>query len=242
MTFSPDEAPSAAVDRLDTLDAVVHDAESGRLDPAEIRLVELVHDWIVALDNDGWNNLDMAGTFFLIAARLILLKVRLLLPSPPVEEEISVLPDVEEMRLVFGMGERLGALEEWEDRFELCGIETALAKADTTWKDTELLPSLLLAAGSLFLRAELERPHLITGESISPDEAIARVLKFLSCQQMVVEDLLERATTLLEMLSYFLAVLEMIRRGSCAIREKHGSVWLRLVNAEKTQHKENSGA
>ena len=219
MTHLADDTTEAVLERLDALDDVVNDAERGRLEPGEIRLVEIVHDWILSLDKEGWSNLDLAGAFFLIAARLILLKVRLLLPSPPVEEEPSVRPDIEEMRLIFSIGEQLGALEERESQFELCGIETALSKADMRWKDEELLPSLLLAAGALFLRAELQQPHILTGESISPDEAITRVRRLLSRKEMVVEDLLGHASTLLEMLSYFLALLEMVRSGACTIRE-----------------------
>jgi chromatin segregation and condensation protein Rec8/ScpA/Scc1 (kleisin family) len=138
------------------------------------------------------------------------------------------------------MGEKLGVLDEWESRFELCGVEAAMPKLDTNWKDVELLPSLLVAAGSLFLRAEMQRPHILTGESIPPEEAIARVGAFLSSKQMVVEELLEQATTLLEMLSYFLAVLEMIRRGVCTVKDRRGSLWLKLVTAERIAEKEKS--
>jgi segregation and condensation protein A len=241
VTHASEEVADVTLERLDALDAVVHEAESGRLEPAEIRLVEVIQEWIAVLDKDRWTNLDIAGAFFLIAARLILLKVRLLLPSPPVEEDATVLPDLEEMRLVYGMGERLGVLEEWEDRFELCGIAADLSKRDTTWKDAELLPSLLMAAGALFLRAEMQRPHMLTGESISPEEAIRRVVGFLTHKQRVVEDLLEQAATLLEMLSYFLAVLELIRRGTCGLRERRGSLWVRLLEPEIAQEKENPG-
>lgn len=209
--------------RLGDLSTLVGEVERGSHQPDQIPLIDLVHGWISTLDSEGWNDLDLAGFFFALASRLVVLKLRLMLPCPVDEEPWAAAPA--DPAVIGSLGQRLAMLEAQQQAFALCTLEhdpstrRVLAEADS-------LAALLRAAGEIIRSLSAESLQPVMGEFMSPDEARAQVSTLLSRGPRSLSDLLGSAHGLLELLSYFLALLEIIRLGWCRIRIEPDAVWL----------------
>ncbi len=222
---------------LSELDSLIQEVERGKLEPSDISLAGVMQTWIGYLGSSEWSNLDLAGVFFALAARLVVLKIRMLLPSPHIEDEEPYVEfDPAQLQLIAEMGHKLGEFEDAESRFGLCGIEDDSSAMEETWSDLDFLPALLRTAGRLFLAMEPRAGRTILRESITPEEAIARVMTILSGGRRGLEEVLYRANSTMEMLSHFLALLEIIRLGWCIVGGDDSEVWLELAEREMPVH------
>ncbi|MBN1425128.1 hypothetical protein JXA88_11280 [Candidatus Fermentibacteria bacterium] len=209
--------------RLGDLTALVGEAERGSRQPHEILLIDVVHGWICTLDSEGWGDLDVAGFFFALASRLVVLKLRLLLPSLDDEGPLMTVPV--DPGIIGGLGDRLAMLEARQQDFALCTLEhdpstrRVLAEADS-------LSALLKAAGEIIRSLTATGLQPVVGEFMSPEEARARVSALLARGSCSLADLLGSAHGLLELLSYFLALLEIVRLGWYRIRVESHTVWI----------------
>jgi len=224
---------------LNDLDSLIQEIERGKLEPSEISLAGVIQTWIGYLDSSEWSNLDLAGVFFALAARLVLLKIRMMLPDPPIEDEQPFVEfDPAQLQLISDTGHKLGAFENAESRFGLCGVEGDSSATEVMWSDFDSLPALLRTAGRLFLAMEPRASHTILRASITPEEAIARVMTTLSSGRRGLEEVLYETNNTMEMLSYFLALLEIIRLGWCVVGGDDNEVWLELAEREMPVHGE----
>jgi len=203
---------------------MVNEVECGALDPLEVSLIEVVQHWVTALEAEEWADLDVAGFFFMLASRLIVLKLRLLLPTPLDDEPLAVLPH--EPRLIGQLGERLAALEEQQQYLALCTLEHDGPARRKVLDDANSLAALLRAAGDIIHALQKAGHHAVLGEFMSAEEARARVTALVARGPQTLHALLGAACSILEALSYFLALLEIIRLGWCAIRVEDDVVWI----------------
>lgn len=213
-----------AASPLDDLGVLVNDVERGLRDPTEVRLIDVVHEWVGAFSANAWCDLDAAGLFFSLASRLLILKLRVLLPCP-VEDEPLLLPAVDPA-LIGRLGERLALLEERQHSHALCTLEPESAPRHRLIADADSLAALLQAAGEILQSLSSAPPHEVVGEFLAAEEARARVSALLSRGSQRIHALLAAAESLLEAISYFLALLEIIRLGWCTIRVEGSEVWL----------------
>ncbi len=219
------------------LDVLVKLVVSQEVDIWEVSLTRLVDDFVAvmaAVDvgraaSDGRIDIDVASEFALLAATLIELKSRRLLPAPPVEldleEELAAygLRDAALARLVegrtFGAAARL-LRERWD--------AAALQWPRTAGPPERFLvfaPDLLAGASRDDLAAAMERSlaprpvqrvdvsHL-RAAGITVDEAAARIVEQLASAgpatfRELTCDIAERIVVVV----YFLAVLELFGSG-----------------------------
>ncbi len=221
---------------VETLGSLVKDAERGKLEPHEISLRHVILSWISSLEREDWENLDLASVFFSLASRLVQLKLRMLLPVlEDEEEEESIGLDLLELQATYLLGERLGELEAQEERFGLCRIAGPDEADAQEWYECVPLTALLAAAGELLVALEEMETLSFAGVVITHEEARSRVMVYLSgAGQRSLLKLLKNAETRLELVSYFLAVLELVRLGWCTMRARQGRISLRLTEGQTT--------
>jgi len=128
------------------------------------------------------------------------------------------------------MGQRLAELEENESRFAFCAVSREDNGNETVWEGTHSLAALIAAAGELLLAMESRESLLLPGAPMSPREARSRVIAYIAGHQRSLMKVLNSAESRLELVGYFLAVLELVRLGLCQMRIRRGRVSLKLVN------------
>ncbi len=89
-----------------TLGELAHALRSGRVTPAQVDLFKLVKEYLAYYHHLSERSLDLATETLPMLARIVELKVRLLLPRPPKEEDEEELEEVLEAVML---------LEEFED-------------------------------------------------------------------------------------------------------------------------------
>ncbi|MCU0610690.1 MAG: hypothetical protein MUE60_02745 [Candidatus Eisenbacteria bacterium] len=215
--------------RLGDLTSLVNEVERGTLEPHEIRLVEVVHGWVSTLESEEWTDLDVAGFFFTLSSRLLVLKLRLLLPTLLDEEPLITI--ARDPSLLGGLGEQLALLEERQRDLAFCTLEPDGPIRRRVLGDVDSLTALLKAAGEIIRTLQKTGFHSVTGEFMAAEEARARVSALLARGPQSLEQILGAAVGLYEALSYFLALLEVIRLGWCTIRVDGDMVWLEPLAA-----------
>jgi len=210
--------------RLGDLTALVNDVECGTLDPLEVRVIDVVQHWVSTLEAEEWGDLDVAGFFFMLASRLLVLKLRLLLPAPLDDEPFTIAPH--DLQILGRLGEQLAVLEERQQYLALCALEHDGPARHKVLGDADSLAALLRAAGDIIHALQKAGSHAVMGEFMSAEEARARVSALVARGPQTLHELLSAACGILEVLSYFLALLEIIRLGWCAIRVEDDVVWI----------------
>jgi segregation and condensation protein A len=101
-TVDASVAPTPLTVRLEgfegPLDLLLHLARSNEIDLARLPIRQVTDRYLAYLESVEFRDLDDAGGFLVLAATLIYLKSKLLLPTPEVEEEVLD-PEGEALRL-----------------------------------------------------------------------------------------------------------------------------------------------
>jgi segregation and condensation protein A len=217
---------------IDELGILVHDVERGKIEPTEFQLKDLILTWISAFEEDGWSDLDVVSVFVQLATRLLQLKLRMMLPIEEDDEDVEDMLQLDpaEIEMIQIMSRRLAEMEENESRFTFCAISREDETNETVWEGSHSLAALIAAAGELLLAMESREPLLLPGAPMSPKEARSHVIAYIAGHQRSLMKVLNSAESRLELVSYFLAVLELVRSGLCQMSIRRGRVSLRLVN------------
>lgn len=99
------------------LDLLLHLIRKNEMDICDIPIAEITQQYIAVIDTMKQLNLDIAGEFLVMAATLLQIKSRMLLPQPeeeiPEEEEID--PRAELVRRLLEYQKYKGAAEEFDE-------------------------------------------------------------------------------------------------------------------------------
>ena len=203
------------------LDLLLHLIRSHEIAVAEVRLSELTASYLDYLNWMESINLDVAGEFLDIAATLILIKSRELLPKPPPEEVLAE-EDPEELlrqRLLeyqsfkecaFALGDRdvLG-----RDVFARPEPATDSGSADPQeeWEEVSVF-NLMEAFQRAMERRPRITPHLIEPETLRLEDRIGQLVEqFRRQPRWLFEELLDLSQPKGWGILTFLGVLEMVR-------------------------------
>ncbi|HUT21497.1 MAG TPA: segregation/condensation protein A [Anaerolineae bacterium] len=229
------ERSSAYQVRLDVfsgpLDLLLHLIEQEQLDITAISLAKVTDQYLAYLEVVQERRADDLVEFVAIAARLLLIKSRALLPQPPVEdegEEEDVGEDlVRRLREYRRIKQVASALRERDE----AGLHMYLRTVPTS-RVLNLDPRLDLGDTSLgdmiealrvLLQEETEaqdefavEPYEVTiGQRI---DHIQRLLR--QHDQLEFQDLLRESASRLELIITLLAVLELIRSGDISVTQQ----------------------
>jgi segregation and condensation protein A len=205
------------------LDLLVHLIKKHQVNVYDIPIALITEQYLEYLDLMQELNLDVASEFLVMAATLIHIKSRTLLPRPdPSQEDLEPEEDPRD-----ALVRRLLEHQKFKAAAELLHDRETLRGAQWTRPDSrveaiagdEYEPELevdlfsLLSAFRLVLERARERPPLaLPPEQVSIETRIEQLLERLSeTQACGFEDLFDDVATRADMIVTFLALLEMIR-------------------------------
>jgi len=220
------------------LDLLVHLIKKNRMDVYDIQISVITKQYLTYLDLLQELNLDVASEFLVMAATLIHIKSKMLLPrtetSDPDEEE-----DPRDVLV-----RRLLEHERFKAAAELLHEKEALRSAQWGRPDSRLeamagdgyepefevdLFGLLSAFKQVLERARERPPVALPAEQVSIESRIDQLLERLSeTEACGFEDLFDDIASRGEMIVTFLAVLEMIRLQLIRVFQSGGAGAIRI--------------
>jgi segregation and condensation protein A len=218
------------------LDLLLHLIKKEEIDIYDIPIAHITHQYLTYVEMMQMLDLDVAGEFLVMAATLMRIKARMLLPASPFEEEEEEQDPRQELvrRLLEykRFKEAAENLREREDQmrrvFERGFSELALEDGDAEIQEATLFD--LLDA----LRAALSRVVETPTHEIEPDglnvvlriEEVAVLLKAKG--KLRFSELIGTCTTRLEIIGTFISILELMRMGRAGAvqRAVFGEIWI----------------
>lgn len=193
------------------------------IDIFDIPIVKITDQYLRFLELLREENLDVVGDFLVMAATLIQIKSKMMLPDDVSEEDEEVDEDprlelVEkllEYRKYRDVARRLQTLEElranWFDRKTKPAIEP---DADADGYIEVSLYDLTQAVRGVMRYLVEGAPHTVEGERFSVDEKIAFIQETLQEKgSLAWTDLFKECRSKIEIVCCFLAILELCRMG-----------------------------
>jgi segregation and condensation protein A len=216
--YIPPEALEVFLESFEgPLDLLLYLIRKQNINVLDIPMAELTRQYLGYVEMMRRTQLELAAEYLLMAAVLIEIKSRLLLPAPPTApgEEVED-PRAELVRRLLEY-ERMRAAAKELDELPLAERDFALVRV---WFDRvasaqlpEVCPDDLKAAwAGLVARARANRHHLVTREQLSVRSQMIRLLKLLVPGRFVeFTALFEPNVDVPRLVVTFLAILEMAR-------------------------------
>ena len=205
------------------LDLLLHLIRKREVSIAEVRLAELTSSYLTYLRWMEAVDLDVAGEFLEIAATLILIKSRALLPKPPVEEEEEEGEDPEELlkrrleeyQLYKRAAFELGSLDLLgRDVFGRPELEDLLADEEEPEPEFEEVSAIALveALQRVLDRRPKVQAHVVESEQLRIEDRIAALIEvFRQRERCLFEELFQEQGSRRWILLTFMAILEMAK-------------------------------
>jgi segregation and condensation protein A len=214
------------------------------IDIFDIPIVKITEQYLRFLEMMREEDLEVVGDFLVMAATLVQIKSRMMLPDDLGEEEEEVEEDprlelVEkllEYRKYRDVGQRLHMLE--EIRSSWFSRQTKPQSDADTDEDGYIEVSLydLTQAVKGVLRYLVEGlPHTVEGERHSVDEKIAHIQEALQEKGSVSWlDVFKECRSKMEIVCCFLAILELCRMGHVRAHQHHAFGDIRLFSVAES--------
>ena len=224
--FIPPDALRVILEAFEgPLDLLLYLIRKHNLDVLDIPMAQLTAQYMGYVEMMRAHQLELAAEYLLMAALLIEIKSRMLLPRPaqPMQDEPD--PRAELVRRLLEY-ERMKAAARRLDGLPQRGRDFSVACVFLDKVAVERLPEvnaedLRLAWLALVSRAKANRHHRVTREQLSVRERMSAVLRRLqSAGFMRFEDLFEPARGIAELVVTFLAILELGREALVEITQQ----------------------
>lgn len=213
------------------LDLLLFFIKRDELDIMDIPIARIVKEYQEYLVTLQGLNVSVSGEFIVMAATLMRIKVRMLLPQliDESEEEFEdprtkLVRRLLEYQQFKEAAENLSALAREHD---LCHSRMISAEVETVGEE----PSFYLEEVSLYKLVQTfktlldqmpqELPYEVEREEIHIQEQISFLLaKFVDRSQLLFSEILPSLNTRHKIITTFLAILEMIRQGQIRVKQK----------------------
>jgi segregation and condensation protein A len=230
------------------LDLLLQLCNRHQIDVTAVRLSDLVAEYLFHLEQMRRLDLEVTSEFVLVAATLIELKARRLLPGPDdvdLDDELALLEERDRLlsRLLACvtfkdvaavLGSRLEEGSRWHPRIPAPGDLPPPSALDVTVPVNA--PGLAVIASSVLATAdeELSIDHLDLGLPSVADAIDDLRARLAPIAESGFDDLVAHCTRPVEVIAYFLAMLELARWGIVAIEQPDWltEIRLRSVGAE----------
>lgn len=225
------------------LDLLLHLIKKNEVDIYDIPIAVIMEQYIEYLELMKELDLQVVGEYLVIAAELSLIKSKMLLPKPVIEED-EVDPRAELVRRLIEYQRYRDAANELIGR-EILGRDVFKREFDMTLYETEteieLVPVDLWSLIETFRDFYQKRSHLWAEqivyevESLTVEDKITEVLGKLKIRLLIkFEDFLEECKTKIELVITFLAILELARMENVGVvQEAPGSPILISYSGER---------
>ena len=222
------------------LDLLLYLIRKHNLDVLDIPMAQLTKQYMVYIEAMQQNRLELAAEYLLMAAVLIEIKSRMLLPRPPKvsEEDSNEDPRAELMRRLLEYEQmklaafKLNELPQAGRDFELVQVlieRTVIERLPNV--SVEDLQSAWLA---LLTRARVNAHHKVRREELSVREQMTKVLRQLRTTEYVpFESLFEMEASIPMLVVTFIAILELAKETLVEITqtESLGNIYVRTSRA-----------
>lgn len=228
------------------LDLLLHLIKTNEMDIYDISMVKITEQYLGIIEQMKQLDLDIAGEFLLMAATLIHIKSRLLLPlSDEVDEDEGEDPRAELVRRLLEYQRYKDVAESFSqmpllnrDIFASHFVSTEFVDVDAEEEHVVGVYQLAEAFHRLLNNAPVETFHEVVREQLSVADHVQIVLERLSVdQRLAFKDIFPQRPTRLEMVVTFLATLELVKMRMVKIEQANefGEIWLSLAVAENDQ-------
>jgi len=240
--YIPPEALEVFLETFEgPLDLLLYLIRKQNFNVLDIPMAEVTRQYLSYIEQIRQHNLELAAEYLLMAAMLIEIKSRMLLPSKPLDPEAE--PDDPRAELVRRLleYERIKLAARRLDELPHLGRDFFAAEAVANLSTEERLPEVhaddLRAAWlEILRRAKLNAHHHITRETLSVRDHMTRILRrlqdhrFLEFHQLFDEPLQAGAGPAVVVV-HFIAMLELAREALLEITqaEPYAPIYLRLA-------------
>ena len=226
--FIPPDALSVFLEAFEgPLDLLLYLIRKHSLDIIDIPMAELTRQYMVYVEAMETSQLELAGEYLLMAALLIEIKSRMLLPRPPRENEAEPLDPRAELvrRLMEYEAIKLAAqrLEELPQVGAEIHVVAAYYESLSAIKPIDVsLDELVDAFRNVLKRAKLVTHHKVGKQELSVREHMSHILRRLKADGMVeFSHLFELITEgIPKLVVHFLAILELAKEGLIRITQQ----------------------
>ena len=212
------------------LDLLLHLIEKAEVNIEDIFVSEITSQYLAYMDDLSELDMDRASSFLTVAAQLLLIKSRSLLPRPPVEDEEEEDPKEALLRQLREYKAFKSASEELNERFEEAKKAIARLPEDVILPPQKFelrnvsVDSLYSAFLDILNREAAEEEKVDKTQSVRPDSFTVRdrVLHLrakLKDGRVRFSDLFSDASTRMEKIVTFMALLEMLAHGEVHITQ-----------------------
>jgi segregation and condensation protein A len=225
------------------LDLLLHLIQQDEIEISDIPIAKITKQYLETLELMRELDLEVAGEFLVMAATLMRIKARMLLPPIiALEEEEdpreSLVRQLLEYRRFKEASKDLERLESERRRLYERGAPSQLEDPEAS----ELLPvslfRLLDALKTVLSRQAPPVVHTITAEPIRLEEAMSLMEENIRTRsKLLFEELLELFVSRLEKITAFLGLLEMLKLGSVQVvqEELFGPIWIEWRGHERLE-------
>ena len=223
------------------LDLLLYLIRKSNLDILDIPMAPLTNQYLVYVEAMRRNNLELAADYLLMAAMLLEIKSRMLLPRPPkaVEDDgldpraelVRRLLEYEQMKMAAA---RLDVLPRAGRDFEWVGV--VVTERIVERQPEVSLHELQVAWLRIMKRVRLTRHHTVRRDELSVREHMSMVLRRLEGGAFVVFDsLFDFKLGAAGVVVCFLAVLELVKERmiNLAQTEAFAPIYVRLADASE---------
>src|SRR5487761_2126619 len=224
--YIPPEALEVFLDSFEgPLDLLLYLIRKNSLDILDIPMAELTRQYMVYVDAMRHGRLELAAEYLVMAAVLIEIKSRMLLPRPvaaPVDDGLD--PRAELMRRLLEY-ERIKQAAAQLEALPRAGREFAVVQA---WMDENLnqrLPEITVqdlqdAWAQVLARARINQHHRITRQQLSVRDHMTRILRRLRERHFVAfHELFEADVTVPVAVVNFIAILELVKESMIRVSQ-----------------------
>jgi segregation and condensation protein A len=239
-TAEQDAAPASSLIRVmlpafeGPLDLLLHLIQREEIEITDIPIARITKEYLDTLDLMRELDLEVAGEFLVMAATLMRIKARMLLPPAITEEEEEDPREglVRQLLEYKRFKAAAGDLEDLESRRRLLFDRGAPSQLEDP-QDGELQPvslfRLLDALKNVLQRHVPPIVHTITAEPISLEEAIEVMRGQLQGgKRALFEELLSEFVSRIEKITAFLALLELLKQEQITVAQEElfGPIWI----------------
>ncbi len=222
------------------LDLLLYLIRKHNLDVLDIPMAQLTKQYMVYIEVMQQHRLELAAEYLLMAAVLIEIKSRMLLPRPPKagEEESGEDPRVELMRRLLEYeqmkqaAQRMNELPQAGRDFEL--VQVLIERTVVERLPNVSVEDLRNAWLILLTRAKVNAHHKVRREELSVREQMTKVLRQLRDTDFVpFESLFEENASIPMLVVTFIAILELAKESLVEITqtESLGNIYVRTSRA-----------
>lgn len=212
------------------LDLLLHLIKDAKLDIATVKLADITEQYLEYMQDIKNVDMDKASEFITVAATLIEIKSKSMLPVEKDEEpdedsdEALLLKRLKEYELFKETSQKLKTIEDVNKFYRAPGKETE--KVKVIIKDM-VLDQLLDAFAKLLTREELKKavqnegPKKIVKDRFTVAEKIISIRKFAKeKKRFEFEELFDEDMTKSELINTFLALLELLKLQTVKVLQK----------------------